>query len=112
VSGTSPEHRTGVILAELLASVSRIEQKLDIALDPDKVRLETLIPQIVAVIGEMRFCLGDLEGEVDFGGLTLAQVGLLLKRNRHRTIAGYRITAHGKRNSAREWSCTLVEPSS
>jgi hypothetical protein len=112
VSETSPAGRIDVVLAELVASVLRVEEKLDRALDPDRVRLEILLPAIVAVVGEMRFCLGDLEGEVDFGGLTIAQVGLLLKRNRHRAIAGYRITVHGKRNSAREWSCTLVEPSS
>lgn len=92
--------------AELLAVLLRIEAKLDAALDPDATRLQSLLPAIWAMTQGMTFEVGDLKTLAgNTFGLTPPQLGLLLKRNSHRTVGGYRID----RVRRREWSVTLTD---
>jgi hypothetical protein len=92
----------------IFAILTRLEAKLDAALDRDLPRLQVLLPQIAAVTKGMSFAISDLLGEVDLGGFTLPQVGLLLKRNRHRVIAGYQITRIRRSRGGLQWLITAI----
>ncbi len=93
------------------ADFARLELKLDhiiSLLDPDTARLIRLIPAIAEEVEGRKFQTGDLNGFVDFGGLSANQVGKLLLRNVGRTVAGYRIDVLPKSRSVREWSLTPI----
>ena len=80
----------------VLSRLDRIEFLLAGLIDPDAARLESMLPAIWIVTEGMRFAVADLQGEINFHGLTLPQIGKLLARNQYRAIGGYAIARAGR----------------
>jgi hypothetical protein len=95
------------LLREIISRLERIESLLD----PDTARLKTLLPQISAVVRDRFFRIGDLTEDIDFDGLTPAQVGLLFKRNIGRTIGGFKLVALRRNREGRQYQVTVVDGS-
>lgn len=90
-------------LEQLEADVALLKARLD----PDAALLQSILPAIAAVVGNMTFTIGDLDDEV-FAGMSRPKVGKLLARSVGKIAGGFRLDYIGVSRGMGRWRVTPI----